>query len=223
MFSTVATLRGVRKTVGSGSARRTLLDDVDLELGDGKLTAVIGRSGSGKSTLLHLLGGLEPVDAGEIEVAGVRVDGASSSQLVDLRRQRVGFVFQFFHLLPELTGEENVLLPARLAGDGAGARERARALIQRLGVEEAAARLPGVLSGGEQQRLAVVRSLVNEPRLVLADEPTGNLDEASGHEVLHLLRSVADDGQAVLLVTHDAEASALADRVLTLRDGRLAE
>ena len=223
MSDMVATLRGVRKTVGSGSARRTLLDDVDLDLEDGKLTAVIGRSGSGKSTLLHLLGGLEPADAGEIEVAGVRVDTASSSQLVNLRRQQVGFVFQFFHLLPELTGEENVLLPARLAGDGADARERARALIRRLGVEEAAARLPGVLSGGEQQRLAVVRSLVNEPRLVLADEPTGNLDEASGHEVLQLLRSVADDGQSVLLVTHDAEASALADRVLTLRDGRLAE
>ena len=223
MFSMVATLRGVRKTVGSGSARRTLLDDVDLELEDGKLTAVIGRSGSGKSTLLHLLGGLEPADAGEIEVAGVRVDGASSSQLVELRRKRVGFVFQFFHLLPELTGEENVLLPVRLAGDGAEARERAHALIRRLGVEEAAARLPGVRSGGEQQRLALVRALVIVPRLVLADEPTGNLDEASGHEVLQLLRSVADDGQSVLLVTHDAEASALADRVLTLRDGRLAE
>jgi ABC-type lipoprotein export system ATPase subunit len=223
MTEVVATLRGVRKTVGSGSARRTLLDDVDLELEAGKLTAVIGRSGSGKSTLLHLLGGLEPVDAGEIEVTGVRVDRASPSQLVELRRQRVGFVFQFFHLLPELTGEENVLLPARLAGDGAEARERALALIRRLGVAEAAARLPRVLSGGEQQRLAVVRSLVNEPRLVLADEPTGNLDEASGHEVLQLLRSVADDGQSVLLVTHDAEASALADRVLTLRDGRLTE
>jgi ABC-type lipoprotein export system ATPase subunit len=219
----VATLRGVTKTFGSGSARRLLLDDVDLDLEEGRLTAVVGRSGSGKSTLLHLLGGLEPADTGEIEVAGVRVDRATRSQLVDLRRHHVGFVFQFFHLLPELTGEENVLLPARIAGDGAQSLERGHALIRRLGVEEAAARLPGALSGGEQQRLAVVRSLVNEPRLVLADEPTGNLDEVSGHEVLQLLRSVADEGQSVLLVTHDAEASALADRVLTLRDGRLTE
>jgi ABC-type lipoprotein export system ATPase subunit len=222
-MAVVATLRGVTKAFGSGSARRMLLDDVDLDLEAGKLTAVVGQSGSGKSTLLHLLGGLEPADAGEIEVAGLRVDRATQSQLVDLRRHQVGFVFQFFHLLAELTGEENVLLPARISGDGAQSRERAHALIRRLGVQEAAVRLPGVLSGGEQQRLAVVRSLVNAPRLVLADEPTGNLDEASGHEVLQLLRSVADEGQSVLLVTHDAEASGLADRVLTLRDGRLAE
>jgi len=221
MTELVATLRGVRYAVGSGSARRMLLDGVDLDLEAGRLTAVVGRSGSGKSTLLHLLGGLEPVGEGEIEVAGVRVDRASPAELVELRRRSVGFVFQFFHLLPELTGEENVLLPARLAGDGTAARERARLLIERLDVGDAASRLPGVLSGGEQQRLAVVRALVNQPRLVLADEPTGNLDEASGHEVLRLLRSVADGGQSVLLVTHDAEASTLADRVLTLKDGRL--
>ena len=221
MTELVATLRGVHKTVGSGSAERVLLDGVDLELRAGTLTAVVGRSGCGKSTLLHLVGGLEPVDEGEIEVAGVRVDRASPAELVELRRRAVGFVFQFFHLLPELTGEENVLLPARLAGDGAVARPRARALMERLGVSDAAMRLPGVLSGGEQQRLAVARALVNEPLLVLADEPTGNLDEDSGVEVLRLLRGVADAGQAVLLVTHDVAASALADRVVTLRDGRL--
>jgi ABC-type lipoprotein export system ATPase subunit len=221
MSERVATLRGVGRSVGSDSARRSLLDGVDLALEAGELTVVVGRSGSGKSTLLHVIGGLERVDAGEVEVAGVRVDRASSGELVDLRRRQVGFVFQFFHLLPELTGEENVVLPARLAGDGARGRLRARALIERLGVGEAASRLPGVLSGGEQQRLAVARALVNEPRLVLADEPTGNLDETSGREVLGLLREVADGGRAVLLVTHDAEAAALADRVLTLKDGRL--
>ena len=164
---------------------------------------------------------MEPIDGGEIEVAGVRVDRASPAQLIELRRRSVGFVFQFFHLLPELTGEENVLLPARLAGDGAVARKRALELIDRLGVGEAASHLPGVLSGGEQQRLAVARALVNEPQLVLADEPTGNLDEQSGHGVLLLLRDIADTGQAVLLVTHDVAASELADRVLTLKDGRL--
>src|SRR5262249_42197190 len=217
----VATLRGVRKSVGSGSAQRLLLNGVDLDLVAGTLTAVVGRSGSGKSTLLHLLGGLERVDEGEIEVAGGGGDRASPEELVELRRHSVGFVFQFFHLLPELTGEENVVLPARLAGDGAVARARARELIDRLGVGEAANLLPGVLSGGEQQRLAVARALVNQPQLVLADEPTGNLDEESGDGVLLLLRDIADSGQAVLLVTHDVAASALADRVLTLKDGRL--
>src|SRR5262249_53760246 len=184
-------------------------------------TAVVGRSGSGKSTLLHVIGGLEPVDAGTVEVGGIRLDRSSTSDLVEVRRRHVGLVFQFFHLLPELTGAENVLLPARLAGAGASAADRAAALMRRLGVDSVAARLPGVLSGGEQQRLAVARALVNEPSLVLADEPTGNLDEASGREVLQLLRSVADGARGVLLVTHDTEAAALADRVLTLRDGRL--
>jgi ABC-type lipoprotein export system ATPase subunit len=204
-----------------GAGRRMLLDGVDLDLHRGELTAVVGRSGTGKSTLLHVIGGLEPVEAGLVEVGGVRVDRCSSSDLVDVRRRHVGFVFQFFHLLPELTGYENVLLPARLAGDGSLAAARADELVERLGVEDAAARLPGVLSGGEQQRLAVARALINRPSIVLADEPTGNLDEASGQDVLRLLRTVADEGQAVLLVTHDREAAALADRVLTLSDGRL--
>jgi ABC-type lipoprotein export system ATPase subunit len=204
-----------------GAGRRMLLDGVDLDLHRGELTAVVGRSGTWKSTLLHVIGGLEPVEAGLVEVGGVRVDRCSASDLVDVRRRHVGFVFQFFHLLPELTGYENVLLPARLAGDGSLAAARADELVERLGVEDAAARLPGVLSGGEQQRLAVARALINRPSIVLADEPTGNLDVASGQDVLRLLRTVADEGQAVLLVTHDREAAALADRVLTLSDGRL--
>jgi len=217
----VIAARGVAKSVGSGRGARTLFRDLDLSVGRGELVAVIGRSGSGKSTLLHVLGGLDRPDAGEIELDGVRIDRCSERELIDVRRRLVGFVFQFFHLLPELTGAENVLLPARLAGDGSSAEARARALIERLGVAEAATRLPGVLSGGEQQRLAVARAMVNEPRLILADEPTGNLDEDSGHEVLRLLREIADEGRAVVLVTHDQEAAALADRVLHLADGRL--
>jgi ABC-type lipoprotein export system ATPase subunit len=223
MGGPVATLRDVHKAYGSGGARRVLLAAVDLELRAGEMVAVVGRSGTGKSTLLHVLGGLEPVDSGTVEVGGVRLDRSSASELVDVRRRLVGFVFQFFHLLPELTGFENVLLPARLAGDGVEAAERAAELMRRLGVEDAGTRLPGVLSGGEQQRLAVARALVNRPQLLLADEPTGNLDEASGHEVLQLLRAVADGFRSVLLVTHDREAARLADRVLTLRDGRLVE
>ena len=191
----VIAARGVAKAVGSGRGARTLFRGLDLSVGGGELVAVIGRSGSGKSTLLHVLGGLDRPDAGEIELDGVHIDRCSERELIDVRRRLVGFVFQFFHLLPELTGAENVT--------------------------DAATRLPGVLSGGEQQRLAVARAMVNDPRLILADEPTGNLDEESGHGVLRLLREIADDGRAVVLVTHDTEAAALADRVLHLADGRL--
>jgi ABC-type lipoprotein export system ATPase subunit len=198
-----------------------VLDGADLDVEAGELVAILGRSGSGKSTLLHLLGGLDRAEAGTIEVAGTRLDGARESALTELRRRKVGFVFQSFHLLPELTGLENVLLPARLAGDRNGAVTRARGLVGRLGLAEQAERLPDTLSGGEQQRLAVVRALVNDPPLVLADEPTGNLDAESGAAVLELLRRVADEGRAVVLVTHERDAAAMADRVLHLRDGLL--
>src|SRR5919204_42452 len=161
------------------------------------------------------------LDASPEEVAGRALHDAPERVLTELRRRHVGFVFQFFHLVPELTGEENVLLPTRLLGNGAVAARRARALISRLGVDEAAGRRPHVLSGGEQQRLAIARALVNEPELVLADEPTGNLDEGSGQDVLRLLRALADEGRAVVLVTHDAEAAEIADRVLRLQEGRL--
>jgi ABC-type lipoprotein export system ATPase subunit len=182
---------------------------------------VVGRSGSGKSTLLHLLGALDRPDEGMIEVAGQRVDGRPERELTRLRRRHVGFVFQFFHLVPELTGEENVLLPTRLRGSAPGARDRGLALIERLGLNGAAGRLPHELSGGEQQRLAVARALVHDPALVLADEPTGNLDAEAGAAVLGLLRGAADDGRAVVLVTHDEAATAAADRVLHLAEGRL--
>jgi ABC-type lipoprotein export system ATPase subunit len=213
--------RGLVKSYGRGRAAVRVLDGADLDVEVGELVAVVGRSGSGKSTLLHLLGGLDKADGGTIEVAGIRLDGASESTLVRLRRHKVGFVFQAFHLLPELTGLENVMLPARLASDANGAVTRARALVDNLGLSEPAQRLPDTLSGGEQQRLAIVRALVNDPPLVLADEPTGNLDEESGATVLALLRRLADDGRAVVLVTHDPAAAELADRVVHVRGGRL--
>jgi ABC-type lipoprotein export system ATPase subunit len=217
----VVRARGVVKSYGSGRAALRVLDGADLDVAAGELVAVHGRSGSGKSTLLHLLGGLDRPDAGSIEVAGTRVDGAGEAALTELRRRKVGFVFQSFHLLPELTGLENVLLPARLGGGRNGAVMRGRELVRRLGLAEQAARLPDTLSGGEQQRLAVARALVNDPSLVLADEPTGNLDTESGAQVLELLRRVADEGRAVVLVTHERDATAIADRVLRLRDGAL--
>ena len=222
MGSTVVRASGLVKTYGEGHAAVRVLDGLDLVASGGELVAVIGRSGSGKSTLLHVLGGLDRPERGTIEIGGTRIDTLDERGLTAVRRQQVGFVFQAFHLLPELSGLENVLLPAQLARDGVHAGPRARDLLSRLGLDETARRLPTTLSGGEQQRLAVARALINDPVLVLADEPTGNLDETSGAQVLELLRGAADSGRVVVLATHDASATSIADRVLRLQDGRLA-
>ncbi len=212
---------GLVKTFGAGRAARRVLDGADLEVAAGEVVAVLGRSGSGKSTLLHLLGGLDRADAGLIEVDGERVTGASERALSALRRRRVGFVFQFFHLLPELTGEANVLLAARVRGAHPDAARRACELVDRLGLRPVAASLPAQLSGGEQQRFAIARALVNDPAVLLADEPTGNLDVEAGAAVLRLLRAGADEGRAVVLVTHEPAAAEIADRVLRLDAGQL--
>jgi ABC-type lipoprotein export system ATPase subunit len=218
--SAIVRARGLVKTYGEGRVAVRVLDGADLEVERGEFVAVVGRSGSGKSTLLHLLGGLDRADSGTIEVAGARLHELDERGLTVVRRRDVGFVFQSFHLLPELSSLENVLLPAQLARDGVQAGPRARELLARLGLTEVARRLPTTLSGGEQQRLAIARALVNDPSLVLADEPTGNLDEESGAAVLDLLRRAADTGRAVVLVTHDRAATVLAHRVLRLQDGR---
>jgi ABC-type lipoprotein export system ATPase subunit len=212
---------GLVKVHSREAAGRRILDAADLRVQHGELVAIRGRSGSGKSTLLHLLGGLDRPDAGRIALAGERVDGRRERELTVLRRRLVGFVFQFFHLIPELTGEENVLLAARLPGAGPAAVANARRLLGELSLEEAGGRLPHQLSGGEQQRFAIARALVNDPAIVLADEPTGNLDTASGQVVLALLRAIADAGRAVVIVTHEPAVTASADRVLQLVDGRL--
>jgi ABC-type lipoprotein export system ATPase subunit len=211
--------RGVTKTVGSGRAARTLLAGVDLDVQAGEVVAVLGRSGSGKSTLLHLLGGLDRADSGRIVVAGNELTAQRARALARTRLRHVGFVFQSFHLIEELSGAENVLVPARLPGAPRGGEKRGDALIEGLGLSEIAGRRPHELSGGEQQRLAIARALVNDPELVLADEPTGNLDQENGAIVLSLLRSLGS--RAVVIVTHEPEAAAIADRVLHLRDGRL--
>ena len=221
MTAPVARARGLVKAYGRDRAAHRVLDGADLDVARGELVAVLGRSGSGKSTLLHLLGGLDRADAGTIEVAGARLDALGEAGLTEVRRRHVGFVFQSFHLLPELSGVENVLLPLRLARNGAHAARRARDLIESLGLRAVADRLPETLSGGEQQRLAIARALVHDPAVVLADEPTGNLDAESAATVLELLRGVATDGRAVVLVTHDEHAASLADRVLRLAGGRL--
>ncbi len=193
---------------------------MSIEVDAAEVIAVLGRSGSGKSTLLHLLGGLDRPDAGTIMLAGQAITEQRPRALARTRLRHVGFVFQSFQLIEELSGEENVLLPARLPGALRGGEQRARRLIDELGLTEIASRRPHELSGGEQQRLAIARALVNDPEVVLADEPTGNLDQDNGATVLALLRSLSR--RAVVIVTHEPEAAAIADRVLHLRDGRLA-
>ena len=213
--------RGLAKQVGSGRARQQILAGVDLDVAAGEMVAVLGRSGSGKSTLLNLLGGLDRPDGGRVGVAGEEITGASEKTLDRIRLRRIGFIFQSFQLIEELTGEENVLLAARLPGAPRGGRRRAQALLARLGVSAVASHRPHELSGGEQQRFAIARALVNDPVLILADEATGNLDEGSAAAVIETLGELAAEGRAVVLVTHEAQSAAAADRVLHLVEGRL--
>ena len=219
---TVVSARGLVKTYGRGRAARRVLDGADIDAGAGELVAVVGRSGSGKSTLLHVLGALDRPEAGTIEVAGERIDGRPERQLTSVRRRKVGFVFQFFHLIPELTGEENVLLPARLPGVRNGAIARGRELIADLGLTDAARRLPHELSGGEQQRLAVARALVHDPPLVLADEPTGNLDTATSDAIHDLFFQInREHGTTIIVVTHNPTFAERMPRVVRMKDGRV--
>ena len=217
-------VRGLSKVFGSGDTAVRALDGIDLDIERGEMVAIMGPSGSGKSTLLHLLGALETPTAGSIALAGRRFDGLDDRDLTLLRREGVGFVFQFYNLLPALTAEENVLLPALIAGDrDQEVRDRARLLLRLVGLSERAAHLPSELSGGEQQRVSIARALLTEPELVLADEPTGNLDSRSEAQILELLSELnREQGHTIVLVTHDPGAAAIAGRVVFLRDGRLA-
>lgn len=225
MSAPAVQVRGLVRRVVEGGEQRSILDGVDLELERGEFVALLGRSGSGKSTLLNLIGGLDRPDGGEIRIEGERVDLLDETARTVLRRRRIGFVFQAFDLIPTLTVLENVLLPLDLDGgvDRAG-RERARELLAAVGLAERASSFPDRLSGGEQQRVAVARALIAEPAIVLADEPTGNLDHVTGEEVLGLLqRLVPDRGATLLMVTHSNDAAARASRVVVLDDGRVIE
>ena len=197
---------------------------IDLELAIGEFVAIMGPSGSGKSTLLHVLGGLAPATSGEIWLRGQRVDGLSTAHWAIMRRRHIGFVFQFFNLLSNMTVADNVELPALLAGASPRqARQRREELLAELGIADKAGAAPARLSGGEQQRVALARALANEPSLLLADEPTGNLDSSNTRDVLRLLRRVHAGGQAILMVTHDARVASLADRGITLFAGMVAD
>jgi putative ABC transport system ATP-binding protein len=200
------------------------VDGVDLIVDQGEAVSIMGPSGCGKSTLLHLLGGLERPDAGTLILGDQRVDGLSEASWARLRRRTIGFVFQAFHLVDELTAVENVELPAVLIGTSRrAARRRATQLLERLGVAERASHLPDRLSGGELQRVALARALINEPLLVLADEPTGNLDSHATNEILRLFAELREAGQTLVLVTHDPRVAATAERLMTMRDGAIVE
>ena len=212
--------RGIRKDYGKGPGLVRAVDHVDLEVARGEAVAVRGPSGCGKSTLLHLLGGLDRPTAGELHLSGRRIDRLSERALAQLRRHEVGFVFQAFHLMDELTAQENVELPALLAGRSPQeARRRAGQLLERVGLSDRAGHLPSALSGGERQRVAIARALANGPTIVFADEPTGNLDSAATLEVLRLFEALHEDGLTLVVVTHDEQIAASADRLVLMRDG----
>jgi ABC-type lipoprotein export system ATPase subunit len=214
----------LRKHYGKDEGLVRAVDGVDLDVAPGETVAVMGPSGCGKSTLLHLLGGLERPSGGEIWLAGRRIDKLGERALAGLRRDGIGIVFQAFHLLDELTAVENVELPALLAGCSArAARRRALGLLDRVGLTDRARYQPAALSGGQRQRVAIARALANEPLVVLADEPTGNLDSAATLEVLRLFDSLRETGQTLVVVTHDTRIAATADRMISMRDGAFVE
>ena len=213
-------LRGVSKTVESGGRPLTILHPLDYLIPSGQFVAIVGPSGSGKSTLLGLLAGLDAPSGGSILIDGVDITTLTEDGLARLRGQKIGFVFQFFHLVPSLTAFENVLIPMEIA-KRRDAVARAKQLLDEVGLTDRGHHYPSQLSGGEQQRIAIARALANDPAILLADEPTGNLDSTTGRHILELLMSVHRARQSTLvLVTHDAELAALADTRLVLRDGR---
>jgi ABC-type lipoprotein export system ATPase subunit len=212
--------RGLRKEYGREAGLVRAVDQIDLDVPAGETLAVMGPSGCGKSTLLHLLGGLDRPSAGEIWLAGQRIDQMSERGMAALRRDAVGFVFQAFHLMDELTAVENIELPVLLAGRSPrAARRRASELLSQVGLADRARHLPSELSGGQRQRVAIARALANEPLIVLADEPTGNLDSEATLDLLRLFESLHQAGQTLVIVTHDARIAATADRLISMRDG----
>jgi putative ABC transport system ATP-binding protein len=217
----VVSARDLSRRYGEGNLAVEALRSVSLDVDPGKLTAVMGPSGSGKSTLMHLLAGLDRPTSGEVYVAGTNVAKLNDNELTKLRREHIGFVFQFFNLLPMLTAEENVRLPLSIAGEKPD-EEWFEALIEKVGLRERRTHRPSELSGGQQQRVAIARALVSRPTVVFADEPTGNLDSRTSNEILELIRdSVASYGQTTVMVTHEPRAAAIADRIVFLADGRL--
>jgi putative ABC transport system ATP-binding protein len=217
----VVSASGLVRCYGEGDAAVNALRDVSIEIEEARLTAIMGPSGSGKSTLMHILAGLDTPSEGSVSIAGVEITGMNDKQLTRLRRDHIGFVFQFFNLLPMLTAEENILLPLSIAGEKPE-REWLEELLDTVGINGRRKHRPSELSGGQQQRVSIARALISKPSVLFADEPTGNLDSNTSKDVLGLLRhSVEELGQTTVMVTHDASAAALADRILFLADGEI--
>jgi len=219
----VVTAQDLTRTYGEGDTAVQALCSVSLEVEGGKLTAVMGPSGSGKSTLMHLLAGLDKPTSGEITIAGQKIAHLDDTALTKLRREHIGFVFQFFNLLPMLSAEENVLLPLTIAGEKPD-QEWFEGLLEKTRLKDRRTHRPSELSGGQQQRVAIARALVSKPTVVFADEPTGNLDSKTSGEILDLMRDSVDSyGQTTVMVTHEPRAAAIADRVLFLADGKIVQ
>ena len=217
----VVSASGLVRCYGEGDTVVNALRDVSIEIEEARLTAIMGPSGSGKSTLMHILAGLDKPSEGSVTIAGVEITGMNDKQLTRLRRDHIGFVFQFFNLLPMLTAEENILLPLSIAGEKPE-REWLEELLETVGIAGRSKHRPSQLSGGQQQRVSIARALISKPSVLFADEPTGNLDSNTSKDVLALLRhSVEELGQTTVMVTHDASAAALADRILFLADGEI--
>ena len=228
MDNYILAARGICKTYKMGDVQLEVLKGVDLEIKDGEFVVIVGASGSGKSSLLHILGALDKPDAGEVTFQGRDLARFRSSQLNKFRNETVGFVFQFYHLLDELNVMENATVPAMAAKSilgwltsGANAKKRAKTLLGQLGLTERARHKPHQLSGGERQRVAIARALINQPKLLLADEPTGNLDSATGNAILDVLGELNAEGQTIVMVTHDQRIAERANRVVTLADGKI--
>jgi len=220
---TVVAARDLTRRYGEGNTAVEALRGVSLDVQAGELVAVMGPSGSGKSTLMHILAGLDKPTSGDVAIAGTQIAKLSDTDLTKLRRREIGFVFQFFNLLPMLTAEENVLLPLSIAGENVDPAWLGD-LLQKTGLRDRKTHRPSELSGGQQQRVAIARALVSKPAIVFADEPTGNLDSKTSGEILDLMRDSVDSyGQTTVMVTHDSRAAAIADRVLFLADGLIVE
>jgi putative ABC transport system ATP-binding protein len=215
-------VRGVTKTYGQGSACVKALNNVSFKVEKGEFIAIMGHSGSGKSTLLNIIGGLDRLSEGEVHLNGERMDNISEDSLVNFRRGKIGYVFQQYHLLPSLTALENVLLPATFCGS-AQCRDKAMALLEKMGLGKRAKHRPNQLSGGEQQRVAIARAMVIDPLLTLADEPTGNMDQKTGKEILDLFEQINREGRSIIMVTHNQEAAERAQKIIFLRDGQIVD
>ncbi len=214
-------VKNLSKTYGEGSAKVVALKDIHICVDNGEFVAITGPSGSGKSTLLNIIGGLDSISSGEVLLDGIRIDNLNENTLVDIRRRKIAYVFQQYHLIPSLTALENVLLPLTFYGSGNEDENRAIEILRKVGLEKRAKHKPSQLSGGEQQRVAIARALINNCQFVLADEPTGNLDQNTGMEILNLFKQMNDEGHTILMVTHSPDIVSHAKRIIALRDGEI--